>query len=306
MTLQQCEYIVAVDIHRHFAKAASACHVTQPTLSMMIQKLEEEMEVIIFDRSKHPVIPTDIGKKIIEKARDMIIIRQEIKEIVQEDQGLLNGQLNIGILPTIAPYLLPLFLNPFLKAHPKIRLKISENTTEVILEKLKKGTLDAGLLVTPVKESNINEIPLFYEPFVVFSSHSYPKEYLLPEDIDPHELWLLEEGHCFRSQIINLCELQKKLDMPIEYESGSLETLKHLVESNQGVTILPELATWQLTEKQKEHILQFQAPVPVREVSLVTHRNFYKRRFINALKLEIQKVVPAQMKEFEPWRRIPI
>lgn len=297
MNLSQLEYIVALDQHRHFANAAKACFVTQPTLSMMVQKLEEELDSKIFDRSKKPLIPTETGKLLIEQARRVLQEANVLSEIVAQQKGILEGELRLGIIPTLAPYLLPLFIKSFLKKHPKIHLKIAEYTTEVMAEKLKRGQLDAGILVTPLKDVNLKETPLFYETFFVYASHGFEKEYLLPEDLNPNELWLLEEGHCFRSQIMNLCEIQKQSTMQLEYAAGSLETLRQLVDNQDGVTILPELAIQYLSPKKQQQLKPFQPPAPVREVSLVTHRDFIKRALIEALQTDILAAIPNKMKE---------
>ncbi|MEO0473114.1 MAG: LysR substrate-binding domain-containing protein, partial [Bacteroidota bacterium] len=286
MNLQQLEYIVAVDIHRHFARAAESCHVTQPTLSMMIRKLEDELDTLIFDRSRQPVMPTEAGTEIIEQARIILQETERLREITRVHKGIINGELRVGIIPTLAPYLLPLFINPFLDKYPSIRLRVAEYTTETLLEKLRTGELDVGILVTPLEVNFVREIPLFYEAFMVYASHQYKKEYLMVEDINPDELWLLEEGHCFRSQIMNLCELRRQRNVHMEYAAGSIETLKQLVEKRMGVTILPELATLSLSSEQQLRLKPFQPPAPVREVSLVTHRNYIKARMVEALKEE--------------------
>ena len=292
MNLQQLEYISAVELHRHFAKAAEACHVTQPTLSMMIQKLEDELSVKIFDRSKQPVVPTEIGVLLIDQARLILNQVKQLKETVNQQKSTVEGDFTIGIIPTLAPYLVPLFVQSFLQNYPQVRLRIVEHTTEIIVEKLKKGLLDAGILVTPLSNERILEIPLFYEAFVVYSSHPYEKEYLLPEDLNPNELWLLQEGHCFRSQIMNLCELRRSSNSAFEYESGSIETLKQLVDNQNGITILPDLATLNLSETQRQKIKHFAAPPPVREVSIVVQRDFIKQGLVQALKTEILANLP--------------
>lgn len=306
MNLQQLKYIVAVDNHRHFAQAAAACFVSQPTLSMMIQKLEDELHTTLFDRSKQPVIPTQTGKLIIEQARVVLREQERILELVQEQQDIVAGRLEVGIIPTLAPYLIPLFITQFLKKYPEVRLRIQEITTELLVDKLKKGQLDVGILVTPLKDAAIRETPIFYEAFQVYSSHDFEKEYLLPEDLNPNELWLLEEGHCFRSQIMNLCELKKQTDSHLQYEAGSIETLKQMVAHHQGVTILPELAIRTLSPDEKKRIKLFQAPAPAREVSLVTHRNFIKKRLIEVLKAEILAALPEEIRQNEEVVRIDI
>lgn len=300
MTITQLEYIIAVDTYRHFSTAADQCFVTQPTLSMQIQKLEDDLGSKIFDRSKHPVIPTEIGEEIIQQARIIIHEVKMIHQLIMDRQGVLQGELRIGIIPTLAPYLLPLFLQPFLDKYPDIRLRVKELTTGQIIEKLKAGKIDAGLLVTPLQDSSIKEYPLFYEELVAYVSAknaAYKKTYVIADDIGLEELWLLEEGHCFRSQIVNLCELKKqgKDKSAFEYEAGSVETLRKMVEISNGVTILPELATLDFTSKQLDMVRHFKAPVPVREVSLVTHRDYVKKKLVDVLKGQIMAIIPSKV-----------
>ena len=311
MTFTQLEYIIAVDNTRHFAKAAAQCFVTQPTLSMQIQKLEEELGLKIFDRSKQPVVPTQAGAAIITQARNIIAESKAIHEIVQIQKGILHGQLAVGIIPTLAPYLLPLFVPSFTKKYPQVKLVINELTTELILARLKEGRIDAGILVTPLQEAGIHEDPLFYEELVAYVSKSnaaYKKNYVLPADIDPDKLWLLEEGHCFRSQIVNLCELRKKSKegSHFEYEAGSIETLRRLVETNDGITIIPELATLDMTTRQQKHLRYFKTPAPVREVSIATHRNYVKQRLIQALREEVLACLPAKIEKNRKRNIVPI
>jgi len=311
MTLVQLEYIVALDTFRHFSSAAAACFVTQPTLSMQIQKLEEELGVKIFDRSKQPVLPTEYGVHIIEQARKILAQRDLLLEMVDEKKGIIHGELKIGIIPTLAPYLLPLFIHSFTKKYPEVRLQISEFTTDQIVQKLKEGSLDAGILVTPLNDAGIKEEPLFYEEMLAYVSKNnevFKKTYVLPKDIDPCKLWLLEEGHCFRSQILNLCELRKASSEGghFEYEAGSLETLRRMVDLYDGITILPELATLDMTAKQQACLRYFKSPAPVREVSLVTHRNFVKRRLIEVLKQQIELAIPEKIKQNKKTKVVPI
>ncbi len=294
------EYVVAVDTYRHFGKAAEKCFVTQPTLSSMIQKLEQELGVKIFQRKEKPVIPTAVGKQIIDQARAVLKELKRVEQIVSEAAGDVKGALRLGIIPTLAPYLLPLFLQRFLDTYKNVRITVTELLTGEIVECLKKGKLDAGLLVTPLNEKSLVEHRLFYEEFVAYVSAKdavYKKKYLAPEDIDANKLWLLEEGHCFRSQIMNLCKLRKasEQDKHLDYEAGSIETLKKMVEWNEGITILPELALLHLNEADMQMVRRFQAPVPVREVSIVTHKDFVKMTLINLLQKEILSVVPAKM-----------
>jgi LysR family hydrogen peroxide-inducible transcriptional activator len=311
MTFVQLEYIVAVDTHRHFATAASHCFVTQPTLSMQIHKLEQELSIVIFDRSKQPVIPTEAGREIVGQARKILSERQVIGEIVQTKKGILTGELRIGIIPTLAPYLLPLFIPAFTTKYPQIKLVVNELTTEMVVARLREGRIDVGVLVTPLQENGIREQVLFYEELLVYVSRknaAYKKTYMLAQDIDPNKLWLLEEGHCFRSQIVRLCELRKasKEGSHFDYEAGSLETLRRMVELNDGITILPELATTDLSGRQQQLIRHFKRPAPMREVSLVVHRDFVKQRLVAALKEEIIRSVPEKVRQNKNLNVIPL
>jgi LysR family transcriptional regulator, hydrogen peroxide-inducible genes activator len=306
LNLQQLEYIVAVDKHRHFLRAADACFITQATLSMMIKKLEEELEVIIFDRSKQPVVPTDIGKKIIAQAQVVLRETGQLKELSKNIKNEVQGQLSIGIIPTLAPYLLPLFLYDLLIKYPQVKIRISELNTNQIIEQLSNDLIDVGILATPIAAEGMKEYPLFYEKLVAFVSgneETLNKKYILPEDIDVNRLWLLEEGHCLRSQMMNLCELRNKnTDLGnLEYEAGSIESLLKIVEINKGITVIPELAMNNFDEKRKSQIREFMAPVPVREISLVTYRHFIKTKLLEVLKQEITdavaKFIPERLAE---------
>ena len=300
MTLTQLEYIVAIDTYRHFATAADKCSVTQPTLSMQIQKLEDELNLKIFDRSKQPVVPTEIGRAILIQARKILKESYKVREIISDHRQEISGELRIGIIPTLAPYLLPLFLNNFLQKFPAVKLKVVELTTTQLITKLKTERIDVGIIVTPVNDESLLEQPLFYEEFIAYLSSSelaYQKKFLLSTDIDLSRLWLLEEGHCIRSQIMNICELRKQQSdsQHFEYEAGSIETLRKMVEKHGGITILPELVLNDLTPEQLLQTRRFEAPAPVREVSLVTHRNYVKKSLIDALKQEIIAVIPKEM-----------
>ncbi len=311
MTLQQLEYILAVDEHRHFAKAARHCHVTQPTLSTMIQKLEEELDIRIFDRSKKPVIPTEEGKALIEQARRVVGEARRLIDLSAELKGELKGTLELGIIPTVAPYLLPVFLPRFLDRYPGIGLQVTELTTDEIVHRLKHHQLDAAILATPLNDSALQEHPLYYEEFVVYASPDQPlleKRFVLPEDIRPDELWLLEEGHCLRTQVLNLCELQR-LEPSRErlaYNAGSIETLKKIVDMGHGLTILPELAIADLNEEEQQRLRFFKPPAPVREISLVTWRYFARARLLEAVSETVRGCVPAGMLQKPNAQRVAI
>lgn len=301
MTLVQLEYIVAVDTYRSFVIAAEKCFVTQPTLSMQIQKLEEFLNVRLFDRSKHPVVPTEIGTLIIAQARRVIQESQQIKELISSQQQDIVGELKIGIIPTVAPYLLPEVISGMMEKHPELRLLIWEYTTEEIVHHLKTGVLDCGILATPLVDSNLIENPLYYENFVSYISKGSKlskKKSIDADDLEEEHIWLLNEGHCMRSQVLSICRATKS-NRPagLTYNTGSVETLVRMVDINGGATLLPELALKELNSKQLNRIRHFKTPEPVREISLVIHKNFIKQRMLNALKEEILSIIPKSMKQ---------
>ncbi|MBK0403479.1 LysR family transcriptional regulator [Adhaeribacter sp. BT258] len=302
MNLQQLEYIVAVEKHRHFARAADASFVTQPTLSMMIQKLEDELDVKIFDRKKQPVEPTKEGEEIILRAKQVLAEVAHLKEFASELKGEITGELRLGIIPTLAPYLLPLFLKPFSQKYPQLKIYIKEMVTNDIIARLKTGDLDMGILATPVHEDQLTEHPLFYEEFFAYASKSEKlgrKKYLAPKEINIEHLWLLEEGHCLRNQVFNLCELKKQEDVAdnLHYEAGSIETLINLVDKYEGVTIIPHFATLNLTPAQKENVREFAEPKPVREISLVVSKSYPRKKMLQNLKAEILTVIPFEVNQ---------
>jgi len=311
MTFTQLEYIVAIDTYRHFAGAAEKCFVTQPTLSMQVHKLETELGTKIFDRSKQPVLPTAAGAEIIEQARKVLAERDALQDIIEAKKDSFRGELRVGVIPTLAPYLLPLFIPIFTKNYPHVKLIISEFTTAQVITRLREGRIDAGILATPLNEKGIKEDVLFYEEMVAYISRknaAYKKRYVLPKDIDPNKLWLLEEGHCFRSQMLALCELRKASHdgSNFEYEAGSVETLRRMVELNDGITILPELSTMGMMQKQKQLIRVFKPPAPVREVSIITHRDFVKKRLVDILKKTILASLPEKILKNKKTGVVPI
>lgn len=301
MTLVQLEYIIAVDTYRSFVAAAEKCFVTQPTLSMQIQKLEESIGARIFDRSKQPIVPTEVGVEIIKQARVVLTESRKINELVQLKRGALEGELRVGVIPTIAPYLLPQVLGKFMQKFPKLQLQVWEYTTDKIMRELKAGLLDCGLLSTPVYDQDLVERPLFYEPFVAYlspKSSLVDKKEVTAEDVLQDKLWLLTEGHCMRDQVLNICQRKRSMDPDgtFEYNTGSVETLKRMVDSNAGSTILPELSIVDFDEDQLVRIRYFRSPEPVREISLVTTHTFLKKQAIDALEKEIIAAVPKRFK----------
>ena len=301
MTLTQLEYVLAVHKHKHFGKAAESCFVTQPTLSMQLQKLEDELQVTIFDRSKSPIKPTEEGLSIIEQAEKIIKEQKRMFAIIEESKKEVHGEFKLAIIPTLSPYLLPLFIQSFTKEYPKVNLQILEAKTEDIIEMLKKDEVDAGLLATPLHEKSIEERVLYYEPFYLFVSSKHPfykKAKIKEEELDINEIWLLNKGNCFRDQVLNICAQgqYRKSDNPISFESGNFETLKNMVLKGFGYTILPHMAAKQLAPSQKKYIKPFRSPVPTREVSLVFSKDCLKKRVIDALEEEILGLVPDDLR----------
>jgi LysR family transcriptional regulator, hydrogen peroxide-inducible genes activator len=300
VTLTQLEYIVAVDTYRHFGKAAESCFITQPTLSMQIKKLEEDLEIIIFDRSKQPLILTDVGQRIVEQARIVLKQSDEITNIVKDHKNQVTGMLRIGIIPTLAPYLLPLFIGKYKRNYPNIFVKVFEETTDNIINLLNKDLIDVGILVTPLNDEKINEKPLFYEEMLIYAHHDHPlhnKKEITLNDIAIPEIWLLSDGHCFRNQVINLCSnigtLNSKL--PFHFEAGSLETLMNIIDREGGITLIPELAKDSMSEKRVANVLGFTDFKPLREVSLVHSRHFAKYKLINLLWKEIRETLSKNL-----------
>ena len=295
MTITQLSYVLAVAENQNFTKAAQKCFVTQPTLSMQIQKLEDELDVLIFDRSKKPIELTEVGKKLVNQARNIVNESYRIQDIVDQEKGYIGGEFKIGIIPTIMPTLLPMFLNNFVKKYPKVKLKIEELTTEEIITRINDGHLDAAIAATPLEQDTIKERVLYFEPFVAYVPPSHrlsSKKKLETADLDINDMLLLEDGHCFRDGVINLCKVFKSHnDDKFQLESGSIETLIKLSNEGLGMTLLPYLHTLDLPEKSKQNLRFFNDPNPAREVSLIYHKSELKMQIIEALQDVISGIV---------------
>lgn len=273
--------------YKNFTKAAEKTFVTQPTLSMQIQKLEEELAILIFDRSTKPLKLTAIGEKIVEQARNIVNEADRMQDIVDQQKGYIGGDFKLGVIPTVMPTLLPMFLMTFTKRHPKVRLKIEELNTEECIQRLQEGHLDAAIAATPLENENIKERVLYYEPFVAYITDGhrlYSKKNLTVEDLDLQDILLLEDGHCFRDGVINLCKASKKdITDKFQLESGSFETLIKLSNEGLGMTLLPYLHTLDIKEKEKKYLHYFKEPSPAREVSIIQHKSELKPQIVNAL-----------------------
>ncbi len=295
MTFQQLEYIIAVDKYRHFVAASEACGVKQPTLSMMIQKLETELDVTIFDRTKHPVEPTPIGKRIIEQAESTIREMRKVSELVFAETESLSGPLHVGVIPTLSPYLVPSFIKTFGEKYKEVQLSLSEMNTEALIEALKHEKVDMFIAATPLEVDDFYEIPLYYEKFVAYFSKDHPHIDipLSAEDMPQDNLWILEEGHCIRDQIFNFCTTT----MPYNhtFEAGSIDTLVRIVDINGGYSVIPELHLDYLTEEQRKNVREIMDPPAIREISVVIKNNFIKERMINAVADTVKSIIPSKM-----------
>ena len=298
MTLQKMEYIVAVYRLRHFAKAAEHCGVTQPTLSAMIQKLEQELGVKLFERSSQQVVPTAIGRLVVEQAWRVISRARKIKDIVEEERNALSGVFRIGILPTIAPYLLPRFFTRLMEEYPDIDFRVSEMKTADCKKALARGEIDVAIIVSLGEIEGMEQDSLYFEQFIAYVSESdslFQSKSIRSADLPGHFLWLLDEGHCFRDQLVKFCNIKSACDSKLTYSLGSIETFMRMVEAGQGITFIPELALDQLTERQKRLVRPFAIPIPTREVVLLTTKTFVRKGIKQMMINEIRDSVPQRM-----------
>lgn len=295
MTLQQLEYIVALDKTRHFVRAAEMCGVTQPTLSAMIQKLEDELDCRIFDRSSHPIVPTEIGVAVIQQAQVVLFNVNQLKENVLVQRGTVAGNLSLAIIPTVAPYLLPGIISLFRSDYPEISLKVSEMRTETIIEKLHTAEIDMAILSTPLEDPKILEVPLYYEKFIAYIAPEepmYAQEEVSTNEMPLDHLWVLEEGHCLRNQVFNFCENKTHSSI---YEAGSIDTLVKIVDRNGGYTVIPELHVDLLNETQKQNLRKIVRPEATREIALVIRHDYVREGMMNAVANTVKKIIPQHM-----------
>ena len=295
MTITQLRYALAIAEHKNFTKAAEKCFVTQPTLSTQIQKLEDELDVQIFDRGKKPIELTEAGQKIISQARNIVNEAERIQDIVDQEKGFIGGEFRLGIIPTVMPTLLPMFLKNFIRKYPKVKLHIEELTTEQLIKRLKDGNLDAAIASTPLEVDFIKERVIYYEPFVGYVPRNHrlaDKNKLEPSDLDLQDMLLLEDGHCFRDGVLNICNAFKNnLEDHFQLESGSIETLIKLSNEGLGMTLLPYLHTIDIKEKLSPNLKHFESPSPAREVSIIYHKSELKMQIIDALFNEISGII---------------
>jgi len=299
MTLTQLYYMSAVAEFGNFTIAADKCFVTQPTLSMQVQKLEEELGVKIFNRATKPIVLTDIGKKILVQAKRITEEATRMQDIVSTEKGFIGGEFKIGIIPTIMPTLLPMFLTNFIKKFPKVDLKIEELTTQNITKMLEEGYLDAGIAATPLGLDSILELPLYHEPFVAYIPGDNPLhavEQIEIEDLNVRDVLVLEDGHCFRNHVLNLCQMNGIESNPFDLKSGSIETLINLSDEGPWMTLLPYLHGNNLAKSKKKNLRFFPEPAPAREVSLIHSKSQLKLPIINALRSTVTSIIRGAIK----------
>ena len=298
MTITQLKYTLAVAEYGNFTTASEKCFVTQPTLSMQVQKLEEELGVTIFNRSTKPLQVTDVGEKVLIQAKKIVEESSRMNDVISEQKGIIGGTLKVGIIPTVSSTLLPLFLNIFIKKHKNVDLKIEEYNTDTISKKLEDSTIDCAIAATPLNNSKIIERPIYYEPFVAY----VPEHHFLSgnkslglDDLSNSDLLILEDGHCFRNQVLNLCSLDD-LNKQYELKSGSFETLINLSNNGPWMTIIPYLHSNNLSSNNIQNIIPFEDPAPAREISMIYSKSQLKLPVINALMDTISSVIRGQIK----------
>lgn len=306
MTLQQLQYVIALDTHRHFVRASESCHVAQPTLTLQVKKLEDEISTVLFDRTSQPLEPTPTGEIFIEHARRILNDVQTLKTLINDDKDNIEGEFKVGVIPTLAPSLLPLFINDFISKHPNTKLIIEELQSEKLIDQLRNKELDIGLLSTPLDEPDIREEVVFYEPFLIYTNEDnelLKKKQILMNELKPNGLWLLRKGHCFRNQTLNICNFDfSEEHRNIVMEGGSIETLKKMVKEVNGYTLIPQLA---FEERLDElNVTHFSEPKPVREISLVVHKHFTREILISELKKSILNHTPESFKKNTKIKRV--
>lgn len=304
MNIQQLEYLIAVDKHKHFGKAAQACFITQPTLSAMIQKFEEELDVKVFDRTTHPIRTTDVGQQIIAQAQKIIDDVNELRSKANLLNNILGGKINIGIIPTVSAFILPTEIFDFLQNNLKIEMNVKEMTTENIIKFLKSGELDAGIIATPYDAADeFYQEFLFNEELMIYSSDENIKKdtYVIPEEIDVEKVWLLEEGNCLRTQFENICHLKENALKPknLNFLATNINTLIQMVDKVGGITVLPELALNQISEAQKSKVSRFRKPFPYREISIIYYKPTYKQKIIDELAASVKSSVEKKLNYYK-------
>jgi LysR family hydrogen peroxide-inducible transcriptional activator len=304
MTIEQLSYVLAVARYQSFVQAATQVAVSQPALTMQVKKLEDELGLLLFDRSRKPLLLTEEGRIFLERAQEVLLGFQDLENLAKELKNREGGDIRLGIIPTLAPYLVPLFINHFREAYPKVRLLISELTTEEIIRDIRHGELDAGIYATPVQSKGMYHEVLFYERFFLYISEPHPwytKQDFYLKDLPEAGLWMLREGNCFRSQVNDICQLKlhRRPHDQLVYESSSIESLMRIVEHQGGMTLIPELATLAVSPEQENMLRPFHDSKNVREISLAYRQRHHKEKLLKKLKNSILQHIPAHMCEAE-------
>lgn len=298
MNLQQLHYVLALDETRHFEEAARKCFVTQSTLSTMIARFEAELGIQLFDRSIKPVVLTREGEEVLAQVRRVLSELEQLRELGRSIKGEVKGKLSISVIPTIAPYLLPMFVQDFASRFPDLHIRVKEETTAEILRQIKSRDLDIGILSVPLNDKEILELELYEEPFLFYDASRNLKKEVTISKIDATKLCLMEEGHCMRTQVTRFCDMNRGFfarQLNFEFKAGSIDSLLRFVRSNKASTLLPFLSTLDLLKEEKQHLCEFNSPVPYRRVGLVVHRHFVKKNLLQALQKEIREKVAEQM-----------
>ncbi len=304
-SIAQLSYLIAVHRTRHFGRAATQLGVSQPTLSMQIQKVERELGVVIFDRQKKPIETTDRGRAIVERAWDVVSAHENLMRLADGNFSAPAGKFGLGIIPTLAPYVLPWFLHSFSEAFPAVELSVFERPTDEILSEILSGRLDAAILATPLRERAITERVLFYDPFYLYCHREDPlldADVVEVEDLDPRKLWLLDDAHCFRAQVVNFCGMQERAHLgSIRFAGGSFETIRHLIDASEGYTLIPETYARTLSRTVRQRCVRpFETRTPTREVSLVHHHKSWKLDITDALRTSVEKTTPRPLRLVGP------
>jgi LysR family hydrogen peroxide-inducible transcriptional activator len=301
-SLVQLEYIVAVAELRHFGKAAQACHISQPTLSQQIRKVEDDLNIVLFDRIKKPIMMTPEGAAFVEHARIIIREHKKLRELTKQKSEEISGPFHIGIIPTVSSTLVPHFIEHFAKTYPKVQLFIDELKTDLILEGLRHDKLDAAIMATPLAVEGLKEEPLYYEPFKIYASKGHSllkKKTCTKTDLNGDGLWLLRDGHCFKDQVIRYCSLNNEapeLLRNIHFQSGSLDTLRRLIDQGHGYTLIPAFMISSMSSAEiSAHIRPFSQPIPAREISLVTRRDLWKKKIAEGICKSILLNLPREV-----------
>lgn len=302
VTISQLQYLLAVYRTGHFGRAARLVAVSQPTLSAQIQKAESQLGLVIFDRQSKPVEPTEMGRLVLDKAREVVDAHAELMQVARGKVAPLSGRFALGVIPTLAPYVLPWFLARFAETFPSVELSIYERTTDELLQEIAQKRLDAAILATPLRETSIEERVLFYDPFYLYANASEPivaDDELSIDDLDPSKMWLLEDGHCFREQVTSFCRLRERLHLgSVRFAGGSFETLRNLIDASEGYTLVPETYARTLPRTTRQQCVRsFAGRAPIREVSLVYHRRSSKRALIEAMHELICKTTPRSLRQ---------